>query len=137
MSDKAQKIGRRWWNAKAIIDGACNPRAICHSIIDGCNEVLNVENGDPRKDEALRIMTYQLQYLMGTGSGVAGYQNPRGEDLFSSDYKKVCEMAEAYDQQEEKARFEARCVRDSQTEKLATHGLTSMKELADEAAKRG
>lgn len=139
MSDKAQKIGRRWWNAKAIIDGACNPRAICHSIIEGCNEVLNVENGDPKKDAAIRLMAYQLSYVLGVSNGVDDY-GTKGEN-FTADYNKVCEMAEKYDQQQEKERFEARCKRDENDyerecrERVEDEKL--LRDQADEAAKRG
>lgn len=56
---------RRYNNAIGIQEGACNPTAIAHSIIQACQEI-NCENGGTdtiRQDPAVRLMVHQLAFL--------------------------------------------------------------------------
>lgn len=56
---------RRYDNAIAIQQGACNPSGICHSIIAACQEVRDEGGGTDqiRADPAVRLMVHQLAFL--------------------------------------------------------------------------
>ena len=103
-----KKVGKRWWDANAIIDpGACNPSGIAHSLLDAIKEA-RAENIEPRNDEAVRIITYQLSYVLNVCNSVAGYGEDELGYTFSSDLKKVRTMAEIYDQQTEAEHWRAK-----------------------------
>jgi hypothetical protein len=67
--------GSRFRNALAIVNpGACNPSGIAHSIVEACREMREHENAGAnaiRQDPAVRLMTYQLAYLLGISEGYA------------------------------------------------------------------
>lgn len=56
---------RRFSDALAIIEGACNPSGICHSIIDAQAEIYAADGGTNQvyQDPAVRLMVQQLAYL--------------------------------------------------------------------------
>ena len=52
----------RHQDALAISQGACNPSGIAHSIVTACREVRD-EGKDPCRDQAIRLMVYQLAFI--------------------------------------------------------------------------
>ena len=62
---------RRYKDALAIWDGACNPSAIVNSLVNACAEVRaqNLGTASVCQDSAVRLMVYQLAFLTGVISG--------------------------------------------------------------------
>jgi hypothetical protein len=58
---------KRYRDALAIQEGACNPSGIAHSIIDACREIYDAKGGTDtiRSDPAVRLMVHQLAFLCG------------------------------------------------------------------------
>jgi hypothetical protein len=77
---------RRFDDALAIQQGACNPSGIVYSLMDAFKEIAD-ENGDTRTkrdDPAIRLMVHQLAYLC----GIAAIDN---EPNVYSDLVTACE----------------------------------------------
>lgn len=60
-------VRNRFSNALAISDGACNPSGIALAFADACRQACDEGADTPAlcADPALRLMAYQLAYLMG------------------------------------------------------------------------
>jgi transcription elongation factor Elf1 len=56
-------VPRRFQDALAIQEGACNPAGIALSLHYACVECLH-DNVSQREDPAVRLITHQLSYLM-------------------------------------------------------------------------
>lgn len=54
---------KRFKNARACIDGACNPRPIANAPVEAIDEV-RAEGGDPAKDEAIVLILDQLNQVL-------------------------------------------------------------------------
>jgi hypothetical protein len=74
MAEPKRSHGSRFRDALVIINpGASNPSGVALSIADACREIREHENVDTKRmcqDPAIRLMVYQLAYLV----GVAGAQ---------------------------------------------------------------
>lgn len=54
---------RRFADALAIQQGACNPSGIAHSLVDAFREIVD-ENGDTEaNDPAVRLILHQLCFM--------------------------------------------------------------------------
>ena len=59
-------MAKRHADALLISDGACNPSGIAHAIVAGCKEMIEAGTyGEAKSDPALRLMVYQLGFLLG------------------------------------------------------------------------
>jgi len=56
-------MSERFKDALLIQEGACNPSGIANALVKACKEVI-FEGGDQRKDPAIRLIAYQLSFIL-------------------------------------------------------------------------
>jgi hypothetical protein len=61
---------KRFSDALAIAQGACNPSGICHSILDAVRDARE-KHLDACHDPAVRLMVYQLNAICGMEFGLS------------------------------------------------------------------
>ncbi len=59
---REKAMPKRYENALAIQEGACNPSGIALAIVDACREVRD-EGKQATTDAAVRLMTHQLAFI--------------------------------------------------------------------------
>lgn len=59
---------RRYQDALAIVQGACNPSGIAHALVNACQECIEDGHIEQAEDPAIRLIVYQLAWLCRTSN---------------------------------------------------------------------
>jgi len=84
----------RHTNAMYIINGACNPSGIAHSIVEACAECRN-EGIPPQNDAAVRLIVSQLAYIVNVWDGCSDW--PKSHPSFGDARLECKEHLSAHD----------------------------------------
>jgi hypothetical protein len=92
----------RWGHAAVMAQNACNPLGLLNSIVECLKEWRNSDewNGtdDDKKCIPLRMMMWQVNYLLNLNTGIAhSFNYPTGEDGWGADYNLMKRWADIKD----------------------------------------
>ena len=82
-------MNKRNYNALAISDGACNPRAIVSSMTQALLEMGDSDTPTLCNDPALKLMVHQLAFLLNIPNNMHSYS--KTDNKLGMDYRELME----------------------------------------------